>query len=1523
MPLRARMLRLAAARPLRPWPAYGVAVLATLATLALRLVLDTALDGRPTLVIFTVPIMLSAYVGGWRAGVLATALSSLLANHYLLRPLGSLTAAWGSDQWDLFFVVAAGVVISALNEALHRARGRAEVAILKQREAQQAQEALLKAGALQSAIFNSANLASIVTDANGVIQIFNVGAERMLGYTAAEALNTLNPADISDPHEMAARAQSLSTEFGVDIAPGLETLTYKASRGMAYVYEPTLVRKDGSRFPAIVSVAALRDERDAVVGYLLIGTDNTARKQLDEVRQRSEAAVRDSEQKLRKVIDGLGPDTFLGLMTTDGIVIEANRPALLAAGLSADDVLGKPFDQAYWWSHAESVRAQLRDAIVRAAAGEPSRYEVQICVAGGALAWIDFSLNPVSDASGKVIYLVPSGVVIDERVQANAALLESRPLQNAIFNSANFSSIATDAQGVIQIFNVGAERMLGYAAADVVNLVTPADFSDPQEVIARASALSVELGTPIAPGFEALVFKASRGIVDIYELTYVRKDGTRIPAVVSVTALRDADEAIIGYLLIGTDNTARKQADAAMRENDALLRTIRLHSIVSVADRAGRIVEVNDSFCRISGYARDELLGQTHRVVNSGVQDRDFWSAMWRTVAAGEPWRGEICNRTKAGTPYWVDSIIVPFLGADGRATKFVSIHTDITAAKLAAAQVQASEARYRTLFEYAPDGILIADAAGRYVDANPSMCRMLGYASHELIGLESADILAPSEAPHVKVALDEIEAAADHHREWDFRRRDGTGFAAEVVATQLPGGNVLAMVHDITERRRSESRLRRFVDSNVQGVMFWNQNGEIVRANDAFLAIVGYSRAELEAGNIGWSTLTPPEWAEADRRALEEIAARGISTPMEKSYIRKDGSLVPVMVGAANFEDSPDEGVCFVIDITERKQYEASLQQATQQAEQANRAKSEFLANMSHEIRTPMNAVIGLTYLLEHTPLNKHQAAFLSKIKFSSDALLALLNDVLDLSKIEAGELIVESAAFAPGRLLKELGDVMTQQAEAKGIAFELDTPDDLPAALQGDSTRLHQILTNLLTNGIKFTEHGSVELRVRMLAATPQRVTLSFVVRDTGIGIAADMQERLFAPFAQGDASITRRFGGTGLGLSIVKRLVTLLGGDVQLQSRPDGGSEFSVVLSFAPASPEALADAEAAPLVPDGRALLGVRILVVDDSDINLDVTKRILALEGAQVHVAGSGHDALTLLRADPGGIDLVLMDVQMPVLDGHDTTRRIRLDPALAELPVIALTAGAMSSERERVAAAGMNDYIIKPFNAQSLVRSILRHVHPAVDRPTATAAGPASADKLAQWQAIDGIDAADVRQRLGDDWTLFKSMLKRLLLEFADLEVPAVPDAQTALAALAGRMHKLRGTAGMLGAKAIQQLAGEAEDACVANDAQRAATLITELAAKLQRLRDAATPTLRVAEPAGEQSPGSGELDPRAVIELVELLRNQSLSALDRFGSLSAPLRRQLGHAQFEVVRQHIDDLQFGDAVEALASLQH
>src|ERR1700689_4273099 len=429
-------------------------------------------------------------------------------------------------------------------------------------------DALLKTGALQKAIFNSANFSSIATDAKGVIQIFNVGAERMLGYAAADMMNKITPADISDPQELIARATELSEELGTPIAPGFEGLVFKASRGIEDIYELTYFRKDGSRFPAVVSVTALRDAQDAIIGYLLIGTDNTARKRAEEALLKAGA--------LQSAI--FNSANFSSIATdAKGVIQIFNVGAERMLGYAAAEVMNKITpadisDPRELISRAKELSIELGTPITpgfealvfKASRGIEDIYELTYIRKDGSRFPAVVSVTALRDDLGGIIGYLLIGTDNTARKQAEEALLKAGALQDAIFNSANFSSIATDEKGVIQLFNVGAERMLGYAAIEVMDKITPADISDPEEVIARATALSVEFATPIAPGFEALVFKASRGIEDIYELTYFRKDGSRFPAVVSVTALRDDRDGIIGYLLIGTDNTARKQAEEAL-----------------------------------------------------------------------------------------------------------------------------------------------------------------------------------------------------------------------------------------------------------------------------------------------------------------------------------------------------------------------------------------------------------------------------------------------------------------------------------------------------------------------------------------------------------------------------------------------------------------------------------------------------------------------------------------------------------------------------------------------------------------------------------------------------------------------------------------------------------------------------------------------------------------------------------------------------------------------------------------------
>ena len=806
-----------------------------------------------------------------------------------------------------------------------------------------AEETLVKTGALQSAIFNSANFSSIATDANGVIQIFNVGAEKMLGYSAAEVMNKVTPADISDPQELISRAQSLSVEAARPITPGFEALVFKATRGIEDIYELTYIRKDGSRFPAVVSVTALRDAQEAIIGYLLIGTDNTARKLAEE------------------------------------------------------------------------------------------------------------------------------------------ALVKAGALQSAIFNSANFSSIATDAKGVIQIFNVGAEKMLGYTAAEVMNQITPADISDPQELITRAKTLSVELGTPITPGFEALVFKASRGIEDIYELTYVRKDGTRFPALVSVTALRDTSDAIIGYLLIGTDNTARKLVEEEQKKSDQRLR------------------------------------------------DQQFYT---------------------------------------------------------------------RSLIESNIDALMTTDPAGIITDVNKQMEALTGCTRDELIG-----------AP--------------------FK-----------------------------------------------------------------------------------SYFTDPERAEA---GIKRVLSEKSLTDYELTARARDGKQTIVSYNATTFYDRNRtlQGVFAAArDVTESKRVEMELKQAKAAAESASRTKSDFLASMSHEIRTPMNAIMGIADLLAKTTLTSEQDKYVQIFRRAGDNLLNLINDILDLSKVEASQLELEQTGFSLDEQIEIVMEMVEPKAKEKSLLLSLDFADNVPRQLIGDPTRLRQVLLNLLGNAIKFTQKGEVSLWITLDSNSSIPTSLRFTVSDSGIGIATEKLGQVFERFTQADTSTTRRFGGSGLGLTISKRLVELMGGQIWAESEVDKGSVFAFAIPFEiwlAANGSAVEETGAAEDVP----LAALRILLAEDSPDNCTITIAYLEDTPYTIDIAETGEMACKMFEA--GYYDLVLMDRQMPVMDGLAATRTIRAweqAQGRKPAPIIALTASALKGDREMCLAAGCTAFLTKPIRQNVLLQAIREYTSP-------------------------------------------------------------------------------------------------------------------------------------------------------------------------------------------------------------------
>ena len=1061
------------------------------------------------------------------------------------------------------------------------------------------EEALLKAGALQSAIFNSANFSSIATDAKGVIQIFNVGAERMLGYTAAEVMNKITPADISDPQEVIARAKALSVELGTPITPGFEALVFKASRGIEDIYELTYIRKDGSRFPAVVSVTALRDARDAIIGYLLIGTDNTARKQAEEALLKAGA--------LQSAI--FNSANFSSIATdAKGVIQIFNVGAERMLGYTAAEVMNKITpadisDPKEVIARAKALSVELGTPITpgfealvfKASRGIEDIYELTYIRKDGSRFPAVVSVTALRDAQDAIIgYLL-----IGTELKAGA-------LQSAIFNSANFSSIATDAKGVIQIFNVGAERMLGYTAAEVMNKITPADISDPQEVIARAKALSVELGTPITPGFEALVFKASRGIEDIYELTYIRKDGSRFPAVVSVTALRNAQDSIIGYLLIGTELKA-----GALQS--AIFNSANFSSIAT--DAKGVIQIFNVGAERMLGYTAAEVM---NKITPADISDPQ-----------------EVIARAKALSVELGTSITPGFEALVFKASRGIEDIYELT-------YIRKDGSRF---------GAVVSVTALRDAQAV-----IIGYL---LIGTDNS-------------ARQQVEA---EKKKLDQRLRDQQFYT------------------------------RSLIEFNIDAIITTDPAGIITDVNKQMEALTGCTRDEL-IGAPFKGYFTDPERAEA---GIKLVLSEKKVTDYELTARARDGKKTVVSCNATTFYDRDRnlQGVfASARDVTERKRVEVELKQAKADAESASLIKSDFLASMSHEIRTPMNAIMGIADLLAKTPLSPDQNKYVQIFRRAGDNLLNLINDILDLSKVESSQLELERTGFSLNDLLEKVTEMVAGRAEEKGLKLVCEIGPNVPTELIGDSSRLRQVLLNLFGNAIKFTQTGEVSLRVTLDGVASLTTPLRFTISDTGIGIAAENLSRVFERFTQADSSTTRRFGGSGLGLTISKRLVEAMGGRIWVESVVEKGSVFSFAVPFeiwAGAPLRAATPGDTGPLLPPQS----LRILLAEDSPDNCIITLAYLEDRPYQVDIAETGAIACEMFEA--GAYDLVLMDRQMPVMDGLAATRKIRAweqANGRPPTPIIALTASALKGDREKCLAAGCTNFLTKPIKQEVLLRAI-------------------------------------------------------------------------------------------------------------------------------------------------------------------------------------------------------------------------
>ncbi len=630
---------------------------------------------------------------------------------------------------------------------------------------------------------------------------------------------------------------------------------------------------------------------------------------------------------------------------------------------------------------------------------------------------------------------------------------------------------------------------------------------------------------------------------------------------------------------------------------------------------------------------------------------------------------------------------------------------------EIRAGLLRESEEMHRTLFEQHPLPLLIVRLEdGVILSVNRTAEDIYGYSRNSFAGKSLADLGPFSMAAQLRELR--VGSMADFSTE--HSRADGQRIDVELRVRGLwyqSQRAAMILVQDVTERNRavralsqSEEKYRGIIENLQLGMLETDLNGFIVKVYPKFCELTGYTPEELE-GRDAKSMLAFGEDL-VRLREKEKEREEGKASVYEMALRHKSGSRLWTIISGAPIYDSdgrPAGSVGIHLDITRRKALEEELLHAKELAEASVQVKEAFLANMSHEIRTPMNAIIGLGNLMQRTTLDAEQSEYLGSIRTSAANLLHLINDLLDLSKIQSGKLEMEEKPFHVHTLLDQVKKTLYYKAEDKGIMLHVSHDASGDLCLSGDAKRLNQVLLNLAGNAIKFTNEGHVAIHTRVVEQNVNNAEIEFTVADTGIGIASDKLESIFDQYIQADKSIESRFGGTGLGLSISKEIVCAMGGNITAESTEGQGSTFRFHITFPTAEEEHQMESMSRQGI-EGQPLKGIRVLLTEDDPINQLVASKLLERWGADLEKAGHGGIALSKLAEAP--FDLILMDVQMPVLDGPSTTRRIREELHM-DIPIIALTANAIKGDRERFLAAGMNGYVSKPFDEQQLLNTML------------------------------------------------------------------------------------------------------------------------------------------------------------------------------------------------------------------------
>ncbi len=1207
-------------------------------------------------------------------------------------------------------------------------------------------------------------------------------------------------------------------------------------------------------------------------GYIVaVYTDITEFKQTERI-------LSDRRTELQAVIDAV--PALINVKDTQGRYVMSNRYHQEFLGLSEQDVQGKT---------SETVSIEHAAAM--------SKLDLEVIETGQPIPFFDFELKkknddvrqaictkaPLKDADGRVVGVITTTIDISERRQAEERLAESEARFRQILDESPIAISIVDRDTGERLFgNPRLAAMLGADSLDDVlqididqSFVDPAKFEEAREIFDREGRLD---------HFEAERYRLDRKTKWWSLVTWrqINFEGRR---------------ARIAWTL---DITKRKAAEQQIGLQSAILR-VTLDSMPSglcVFDENMNYVTFNRQFSEVWGLEPDQVqVGTSAWETAYFLAERgDFGDAHRNRFVV------ERINAVREGNL----SSEVPL--ADGRVVYarygewyngyLVGVFDDVTAQKSAQMILEETQARLTAITENVPIMLALKGLDGRFLSANSifaewhetTVDNLIGKTAHDLIPKDRADEVAELERKVIESGeIVILEAESVLHKTQEGRP---TIYRLMKFPVRDREGAIMGLgtaMTDITEQKEAERELayqkailETTLETMDQGITMFDEKLNVITANSKFLELLKFPKDRFPTGtnlseffrfNAKRGEYGP---GDVEQQVQERIELARKFEPHHFERTRPNGMVIDIR---GNPLPNRSGFVTTYSDVTQQKRAERALREAKLVAEEANRAKSSFLANMSHEIRTPLNAIVGLTGLALKTDLTEQQADYLTKVDMSSHALLGLIDDILDFSKIEAGKMEIEAVAFNLDDVMENLSTMTTARVGAKPLDIQFHVEPSVPKNLKGDPLRLGQVLINLTANAIKFTAKGKVVVNVlpgpSSTAGTAEKQMLRFEVTDTGIGMSRDQIGKLFQPFTQADISTTRQFGGTGLGLAISQSLVTMMGGEIGVDSTEGKGSTFWFTAEVTVLPDDLTKDAASThrskPKDPRSDALeriAGLRVLLVEDNEINQQVAREFLGLAGVTVDIASNGKIAIDMVAATP--YDAVLMDVQMPLMDGYQATKIIRADTRHKDLPIIAMTAHAMQSEREKCLAVGMNDHVIKPIDPNRLyaalatwaARSGSRPAKPAnkitaADSPTPT---PVSADALPD--AIQGINLTEARAMMRGNDVILRRLLGAFHANYMDQadEIAALltdGDLETAVRTA----HTLKGVSGNVRAERVYQAAKALDDQLRSGPGTpEVDACLKELSSALDEVRDSLAIALgggNFAE--GESPPRAGE----------------------------------------------------------------